>query len=420
VPVRRVLVVGLCAVVSLVAGCGSDSSTNPTNAGGGTRAGGAGAYGGRGSGPAEVGIILVQPQRAAQTVELPGRTVPLRVAQVRPQITGIIQRRLFAEGAYVQAGQPLYQIEPGIYQSAYESAQAAVAKGEANALTARLRYERYVKLAASGVVSQQERDDVTANQRQTEADLATAKASLHTAAINLGYTRIVAPIAGRIGTSDFTEGALVTANQQAALATIQQLNPIYVDLTQSSDELLKLRRELTAGDLKRLPGSKAEVRLVLGDGSIYAHTGELAVTDVTVSETTGAVTLRAVVPNPDGQLLPGMYVRAQLQQGVSDNALIVPQRAVTRSETGEATVVLVNAEGKTERRTITLGASSGNNWIVSSGLVAGDRVITEGLQRVRDGDTVKAVPAGSAAQPPAAGAAGPGTRAAAAAAAGRS
>jgi membrane fusion protein (multidrug efflux system) len=340
------------------------------------------------------------PQRAALTVELPGRTVPWRVAQVRPQVNGIIQRRLFTEGSYVKAGQPLYQIEPGTYQSAYESAQAAVAKAEANAITTGLRNERYVKLAASGVVSQQERDDVRANQRQAEADLATAKAMLRSAAINLGYTHIVAPISGRIGTSDFTEGALVTANQQASLTTIQQLDPMYVDLSQSSDELLKLRRDLTAGHLQGLSGNKAEVHLVLGDGSAYAHVGELAVTDVTVSETTGAITLRAVVPNPDGQLLPGMYVRALLQQGTSDNALLLPQRVVRRSDTGEASVLLVTAAGKVERRVVTLGAVSGNNWLVSSGLAAGDRVIAEGVLRVHEGDTVKAVPAGSPPRPP--------------------
>jgi membrane fusion protein, multidrug efflux system len=404
VQVRRVLIVGLCAAVVLTTGCSSGSSDSGATAGAGGRtpeAGGAAAGGGRNGragGPAEVGFIVMQPQRAALTAELPGRTVPWRVAQVRPQISGIIQRRLFIEGANVQAGQPLYQIDPGTYQSAHESAQAAVAKAEANALTAKLRYDRYVKLAASGVVSQQERDDVTASLRQAEADLATAKAALHTAAINLSYTRIVAPIAGRIGTSDFTEGALVTANQQAALTTIQQLNPMYVDLTQSSDELLRLRSDLAAGNVQRLSGSKAEVRLLLGDGSTYAHTGELTVTDVTVSETTGAVTLRAVVPNPEGQLLPGMFVRAQLQQGVSDGALVLPQRAVLRSDSGESAVMLVGADNKVQRRVVELGAAVGTGWVVSSGLAAGDRVIVEGVQRIHDGDSVRAVAAGSAPQ----------------------
>ncbi len=373
-------VVGTLAVTFVLVTCSGGATSVPT--GGGQRSFG---------GPAEVGVMVIQPQRAALTVELPGRTVAYRIAQVRPQISGIIQKRLYNEGAAVQAGQALYQIDPGTYRAAHDSAVAAVAKAEANTLTAKLRYDRYQKLALSGVVSQQDKDDVTANLHQSEADLASIKAALNAATINLNYTRIVAPISGRIGTSEYTEGALVTANQTAPLTTITQLNPMYVDLTQSSNELLRLRAQFASGAMQKSGTNKAHVKLVLSDGSTYDKSGVLEFTGITVSESTGAITLRAVVPNPDGLLLPGMFVRAFIEQGVDDKALLVPQRAVSRTATGEATVLVVAADGKIEQRTLTLGAAAGKSWQVLTGLSAGEQLVIEGLQKVKAGDAAKPV-----------------------------
>lgn len=334
-------------------------------------------------------MLVMRPQHAALTAELPGRTVAYRIAQVRPQVSGIIQKRLFTEGATVQAGQALYQIDPGTYRAAHDSAAAAVAKAEANTLTATLRYDRYQKLAQSGVVSQQDRDDVTANLRQSEADLANARASLQAATINLNYTRIVAPITGRIGTSDYTEGALVTTNQAASLATVTQLDPIYVDVTQSSNDLLRLRAQLQSGELQKSGDNRTRVKLILSDGSTYGQEGVLEVTGVTVSESTGAITLRAVVPNPDGTLLPGMFVRALVEQGVDESALLVPQRAVSRTASGEAMALVAGADGKIEQRTLRLGAAVDDAWQVLAGLSAGERLVVEGVQKVKPGDTAK-------------------------------
>jgi membrane fusion protein (multidrug efflux system) len=390
----------LTVAVVLIACSGANQDSAPAGSSSGARgaaasgSSGAGATGGRGGrggsgGPIEVGVIVMQPQRAALTAELPGRTVAYRIAQVRPQISGIIQKRLYNEGAAVQAGQALYQIDPGTYRAAYESASAAVAKAEANALTVKLRYDRYQKLAQSGVVSQQDRDDVTANLRQSEADLANAKASLHAASINLNYTRIVAPIAGRIGTSEYTEGALVTTNQTAPLTTVTQLNPMYVDLTQSSNDLLRLRAQFASGAMQKTGDNKARVKLILGDGSSYDREGVLEFTGVTVSESTGAITLRAVVPNPDGVLLPGMFVRARIQQGVDDKALLVPQSAVSRTSSGDAIVLVAAADGKLEQRSLSLGSVVDDSWQVISGLSAGERLVVEGLQKVKAGDTAR-------------------------------
>jgi membrane fusion protein (multidrug efflux system) len=367
------------------------SGAKPENAAAGRGGPGAtGGPGGRGfAGPVEVGVMIIQPQRAALTAELPGRTVAYRIAQVRPQISGIIQKRLFTEGAAVRAGQELYQIDPAPYRAAHDSAAAAVAKAEANRLTVNLRYERYLKLAQSGVVSVQDRDDVTANLRQAEADLANTTAALQVATINLNYTRIVAPISGRIGTSDYTEGALVTANQQAPLATVTQLDPMYVDVTQSSNDLLRLRAQLASGAMQKSGANRTQVGLILSDGSRYNQAGVLEVTGVTVSETTGAITLRAVVPNPDGILLPGMFVRALIEQGVDERALLVPQSAVSRTTGGEATALVADAAGKVEQRTLRLGSVVGSSWQVLSGINAGERLVVEGLQKIKPGDTAK-------------------------------
>jgi len=377
------------AVSLMLAAC---SGAEPNTAGGGGpgRPGGPAGPGGRGPGGlVEVGVIIVQPQRAALTAELPGRTVAYRIAQVRPQISGIIQKRLFTEGAAVQAGQALYQIDPGPYRAAHDSAAAAVAKAEANRMTVNLRYERYQKLAQSGVVSQQDRDDVTANLHQADADLANATAALQVATINLNYTRIVAPISGRIGTSEYTEGALVTANQQAPLTTVTQLDPMYVDVTQSSNDLLRLRAQLASGAIQKSGANRTQVGLILSDGSRYSQSGVLEVTGVTVSETTGAITLRAVVPNADGVLMPGMFVRALIEQGIDERALLVPQSAVARTPGGEAIALVADATGKIEQRKMRLGSVVGSSWQVLSGISAGERLVVDGLQKVKPGDTAK-------------------------------
>ncbi|MCC7463725.1 MAG: efflux RND transporter periplasmic adaptor subunit [Gammaproteobacteria bacterium] len=362
--------------------------------------------------PAEVGIVVLAPRRAEINVELPGRTVAFRIAQVRPQITGIIQKRLFVEGASVAAGQPLYQIEPGTYRAARDSARAALSKAEANLQTARLRYERIDKLAGSGLASQQDRDDVTANLQQAQADLGIARAALESAQINLDYTRIVAPIAGRIATSAFTEGALVTANQAAALTTVTQLDPMYVDLSQSSADVLRLQRQIAAGTVRRTPAGATRVQILLEDGSVYPLEGTLEFTGVTVSESTGAITLRAIVPNPKSELMPGTYVRAVVQQAVDEQAILAPQSVVARNENGEPVALVVDKDNRVEQRVLRLGNAIGDEWLVIAGLAAGDHLIVEGRQKVKAGDPVRPVPAGSAAPtgggtPPASGGAAP-------------
>ena len=362
----------LMAAVTAVCGCGGSGQAN-----------GAGAA-------TPVGIIVAQAQSAEVSTQLPGRTVAYRIAQVRPQVSGIIQRRLYTEGALVEAGQPLYQLDPAPYQAAFDSAQAQVASADANEMTVRLKHDRYQKLATAGDVSQQDRDDITASLRQAEAQQAVARAALETARINLGYTRITAPISGRIATSAFTEGALVTANQEAPLTTVQQYSPMYVDLTQSAAEVLRLRQQLSQGSLARTGANGASVRLQLEDGSLYAETGRLEFTGVTESETTGAITLRAVFPNADGSLLPGMYVRALLSVGVAHSALLVPQQAVSRTPRGDATVLVVDADNHVELRPVQVESAPGNQWRVLAGLAAGERIIVQGQQKVRPGDSVTA------------------------------
>jgi membrane fusion protein, multidrug efflux system len=402
------VVVGLLLSACSGGGAGStsapDAASNRAGGAGGNAAAGGGAPGGAGGGafgarggrgprgPAEVTTMVLTPQRAAVTAELPGRTVALRIAQVRPQVSGIIQKRLFTEGSYVKAGQPLYQLDPGTYRAARDSAAAALTKAESQRRTAQLRADRYTKLAAAGVISQQDRDDVLNSVATTEADVGTARAALQSAEINLNYTRIVAPISGRIDVSNVTEGALVTANQTAELTTVQQLDPIYVDLTQSSDELLRLRQQFTSGALKRVNANRVQVRIRLSDGSTYPHPGTLEFTGVSVGTGTGAITLRTSVPNPEGQLLPGMFVRAVLEQGINDSALLAPQRSVMRDQNGNPYVFIVDAAGKVQQRTITTGGTIGENWMITSGVVAGERLVVEGLQRIKDGDTVKANP----------------------------
>lgn len=340
-------------------------------------------------GTPQVSVVTVQPQRLALTTELPGRVAPALIAEVRPQITGLVLQRRFKEGSDVKAGDLLYQIDPAIYRASVDSAQATLAKAEANLVTVRLKAGRFKELAAIRAVSQQDADDAAAALQQAEAEVSSAKAALQTQRINLDYTRITSPIAGRIGRSSVTPGALVTANQANALATVQQLDPIYVDVTQSTSALLALKRAANAGAVK---GGAAQVRLVLEDGSVYAQPGKLQFSDVTVDQSTGAVTLRAEFPNPRADLLPGMYARAVLEEGVLEQALLVPQPAVGRDTTGKPYAFVVDAEGKLQQRSLTTDRAVGNQWLVSDGLKAGDVVVVEGQQKARPGQPVQAQP----------------------------
>ncbi len=352
--------------------------------------------------PPEVAVLTVQQEPVTLVTELPGRTAPHGIAEVRPQVNGIIQRRLFTEGSDVRAGTVLYQIDPAPYQAALDAARAALARSEANLVAARLRADRYKGLVAINAVSQQDYDDAVAALGQAEASIASDKAAIRSAEINLGYTRLAAPIAGRIGRSAVTPGALVTANQTEPLAIVQQLDPIYVDVTQSSTDMLRLRRDLAEGRLKS-DGGKAVVRLLLEDGTSYQQTGRLQFSEVSVDERTGAVTLRAVFPNPDRVLLPGMYVRAIVEEGSKADGLLVPQQAVTRDPKGNATAMVVNAEDKAEMRALEAPRAIGDRWLVTGGLAPGDRVIVEGLQKIRPGAEVRVTPYVTASSQPAAG-----------------
>ncbi|MXS21566.1 efflux RND transporter periplasmic adaptor subunit [Pseudomonas oryzihabitans] len=346
--------------------------------------------------PAEVGVVTLEPRTVTLTDELPGRTSAFRIAEVRPQVSGILLKRAFTEGADVKAGQPLYQIDPRTYEANVNSAKAALAQVQATLVSSRLRAQRYAALVTEQAISRQEADDALSTQRQNEAQVESAKAALRNAEINLAFTRVSAPISGRISRSLVTEGALVTADQATALANINQLDPIYVDVTQSATELLRLRRELDSGQLRRAEGGDAaQVRLVLEDGTAYERTGKLKFAEVAVDQGTGSVTIRAEFPNPDRLLLPGMFVRAQLQAGVRQDALLVPQQGVTRNIKGQPTALVVNGEGKVEERLLKTERTVGSDWLVSDGLKAGDKVITEGLQKIRPGAQVTAKPAGN-------------------------
>ena len=340
------------------------------------------------SGPREVVIIKLEPRREVYTTALAGRIASFQVAEVRPQVGGILQQRLFTEGADVKAGQALYQIDPATYEAALDSAQAALMKSEANVTPARLKAERFRELLAIKAVSKQEYDDAQAAFKQAEADVAVNRAAVKTARINLEYTKVRSPISGRIGKSAFTPGALVTANQAQALTSVRQLDPVYVDITQSSQDLLRLRAQFTNGEL-RSAAEEAPVRLKLENGAMYPHEGRLQFTDVSVDESTGMVSLRALFPNPEHILLPGMYVRAVITEGVDENALLVPQRALRRDPKGQASVLLVDGGGKAEVRLVDVGRTVGDSWQVLSGLKPGDRVIVEGGQNVRPGMSVK-------------------------------
>ena len=343
-------------------------------------------------GPVEVGVVTIAPERVVLTTELPGRTSAYLVAEVRPQVNGIIQKRLFVEGADVRAGELLYQIDPAQYQAAYDQAAAALAVAEANLPAARSRAERFKGLVAINAVGQQDYDDAAAALARAEAAVAASRATLESARINLAYTPVRAPIAGRVGRSSVTVGALVAAYQPVPLAVIQQLDPIYVDVTQSSAEMLRLRRALESGTLRRDAEGYGKVRLLLEDGTPYPLAGTLKFADVTVDASTGSVILRLVFPNPDEVLLPGMFVRAVVEQGVDDAAILAPQQGVTRNPRGEPIALVVGADGKAEQRRLEVVRAIGDSWVVTKGLAAGDRLIVDGLQRVRAGAEVSAVP----------------------------
>jgi membrane fusion protein, multidrug efflux system len=340
----------------------------------------------------EVAVVTIQHERVAITTELTGRTSANLIAEVRPQVGGIIQKRLFTEGSDVKASQVLYKIDPASYQAALDNALAALGRSEANVPAVRVRAERVRELLADKAVSRQDLDDVAAALKQAEADVRYWKAAVEAAQINLKYTSVMSPISGRIGKSSVTEGALVTAGQPVALATIQQLDPMYVDVTQSTADLLRLRRRVEEGKLDKNGKTQNKVRLILEDNSKYPLEGALQFRDVTVDPATGSVILRIIFPNPKGVLLPGMFVRAVIGEGVNQKAIMVPQQAVLRNPKGDPMALIVNKEGKVEPRMLTLDHAIGNKWLVSSGLTPGEKVIVEGIQKAKPGASVKAVP----------------------------
>jgi membrane fusion protein (multidrug efflux system) len=373
--IHRIAVIVLCM---LVCACGSSGQDK------------------RDKGPPEAGFRIVHATSVALETELPGRVNALRTAEVRPQISGVILRRLFTEGAVVRQGQPLYQIDPSLYRAAAAQAQANLASAQAQAVAAQAKANRYKPLATEEAVAKQDYTDAAAAARAAIAAVQQNRAAFNTAQINLHYTTVPAPLTGRIGRSLVTEGALVTSNQTDPLAVISVLDPIYVDIQQSSGELLKLRRQLAAGGVAPLT---ERVRLRLDDGSDYGYAGSVEFSEVTVDPATGTVTLRASFPNPQGLLLPGMFVRASFAQAQVANAFLVPQAAVTRDAQGNAEVFLVGPGNKAIVRTITATKTKGNNWIITAGLKDGDRVITQGLGKLKSGQLVKPVPETASQQP---------------------
>ena len=349
----------------------------------------------------EVTVVTLKAQPVPLTRDLAGRTVPFVVAEVRPQATGIVEKRLFEEGSLVKEGQVLYQLDDATYRAARAAAAANLARARASATSARLAANRSTELVAQKLVSEQDHERTMAAAAEAAADVAAYQAALQSADVNLGYTRITAPISGRAGKSSVTQGALVTANQEAALVTVQQLDPIYVDLSQSASELMQLRQDVEAG---RVQQSTVEAKILLEDGTPYAHGGVLEFTDVTVDPGTGSYSLRVRVPNPDNLLLPGMYVRAVVELGTRPDGILAPQQGISRDAKGNATALVVTPEGKVEPRVVATSRTVGDQWLVDDGLQAGDRVIIEGLQKVRPGGNATAVEAG---KPQAAGAAPP-------------
>lgn len=364
----RLVVLAAWAVTGLT-GCGSSPSTGAAHR------------------PAPVGVVIVKPQRVDLEIELTGRTSAFLTADVRPQVSGVVRARSFTEGGRVRKGQPLFQIDPSTYLATLNSARANLAQAKATLGSAKLKAERYRDLAALNAVSRQDNDDAQSTYQQAEANVAVQQAAVDQARINLDYTRVRSPVSGRVGKSSVTPGALVTANQAAALATVQDLSKIYVDVTESAADLLKLRQQLSQGTLGA--SDSAEVTLTLDNGAVYPLTGRLQFSDVTVDPGTGTVGLRALFPNPRGDLLPGLFVRATLRKATVANGVLAPQAAVSRSPTGEASVLVVGPKGTAELRQIVTGQTVGDQWLVTSGLNPGDQVIVEGLQMLRPGAPVK-------------------------------
>lgn len=372
---RPRLLASLLALTGLVTACGNEVTAPAPG------------------GAVPVTVVTLEPTTVTLRRELPGRVTPYMVAEVRPQVSGIVAERLFTEGSVVEAGQPLYQLDDARYRADYESAKAALAGARARLNSARLYAERAAELIKINAISRQDHDNAVAALQQAEADVAAANAALNSARVTLDYARIVAPISGGIGRSAVTKGALVTTDQDQMLTKIQQYDPIYVDVTQSSAELLELRKELAAGKIES--AGELPVTILLEDGSRHAHQGRLAFAELNVDPSTGQYVSRVIVPNPDYMLLPGMYVRAVLSTGVRPNALLVPQQGVSRNSKGESTAMVVGADGNAELRTLQVSRTIDDRWLVESGLAAGDRVVIEGLQKIRPGVPVQAIEAGS-------------------------
>jgi membrane fusion protein, multidrug efflux system len=339
-----------------------------------------------------VTVVELQARPVSLTTELPGRVSGYRIAEVRPQVNGLILKRLFKEGDLVTAGQQLYQIDPAPYHAALASARATMAHARASVTAARLIAERYRALSEAHAVSRQDYDNAVATLGQDEADVASAAAGVRAAEINLAYTKVYSPISGRTGRSSVTEGALVTADQATILLTVTQLDPVYVDLTQPSATLVRLKRELAAGQIRRVDGNQAPAKLLLEDGSPYESSGTLQFSEVTVDQGTGSVTLRAIFPNSQGLLLPGMFVRATIEEGVRDGAILAPQQGITHAPDGTATALVVGPDSRVEKRSVELDRALGDEWVVTKGLAAGDRLIVAGLQKVKPGMEVSARP----------------------------
>ena len=375
---KSAVVAALGAVVFGLAACGQQSP-------GGTPPGGGAPP------PAEVGVVTVAPRPVGLATELPGRLEASRVAQVRARAAGILQKRLFKEGSDVKAGQALFPLDPAPYQASAASAQAALARAQANVTQTTAQAERYKPLMEANAISKQDYINAVALQKSAEADVAAAKAAVQSAQINLGYASVTAPIAGRVGRALVTEGALVGQGEATPLAVVQQINPMYVNFTQSTTDVLRLRKTVENGQFKRAGADGASVRVVLEDGSDYGQPGKLLFSDLTVDPTSGQITLRAEVPNPAGLLLPGMYVRVRLEQAQAEAGIVVPQQAVTRGSTGDS-VMVVSADGKVAARPVKIGTSVEGQWVVLDGLKAGEQVMVDGFQKLRGNAAVKAVP----------------------------
>ncbi|TVU73698.1 MULTISPECIES: efflux RND transporter periplasmic adaptor subunit [Cobetia] len=367
---------GLLLLGALLAGCSDDKEAAGQSPAGASQA-------------PQVEVVTVTASDVPLTTELPGRTRAYQIAEVRPQVGGIIESRDFKEGSDVEEGQALYHIDARTYRADVASAKASLARAEASLHTSNLQAKRFKQLVARKMVSQQNYDDAVATVGEGRADVASAKASLTSAQINLDYSVVTSPISGRIGKSSVTKGALVTASQDTSLATVQQLDPIYIDVTQSASEVLRLKRELAENRDASAAPEQAPVELVMEDGSVYAAKGKLQFADVSVDEGTGMVTLRALFPNEDELLLPGMFVRARLTEAVAKDAILVPQKAVSRDNQGNANVMVVNAESKVEAKQVVIGQAIDNQWLVTSGLNSGDKVIVSGLQKIKPGAAVQ-------------------------------